>query len=213
MAKQILFDDKSRQALKNGVDKLSNAVKITLGPKGAHVVIDKGYGSPIITNDGVTIAKEIELEDKVENIGASLVKEASEKTKELAGDGSTTAVVLAWSMINAGLKNVTAGANALKLKSGMDKAVKAVTDYLDVIKKPIDVNNKIEVANIGSVSARDTSIGEMIADIMAKVGKDGVITVEESQSTGLSNEIVEGLEFDRGYASAYMVTNWMNPIF
>jgi chaperonin GroEL len=207
MAKQILFDDKSRQALKNGVDKLSNAVKITLGPKGAHVVIDKGYGSPIITNDGVTIAKEIELEDKVENIGASLVKEASEKTKELAGDGSTTAVVLAWSMINAGLKNVTAGANALKLKSGMDKAVKAVTDYLDVIKKPIDVNNKTEVANIGSISARDTSIGEMVADIMAKVGKDGVITVEESQSTGLSNEIVEGLEFDRGYASAYMVTN------
>lgn len=207
MSKQILFDEKSRQSLKNGVDKLSNAVKITLGPKGSHVVIDKGFGSPMITNDGVTIAKEIELEDKVENVGASLVKEASEKTKELAGDGSTTAVVLAWSMINAGLKNVTAGANALKLKSGMDKAVKFVTDYLEEIKKPVDVNNKTDVANIGAISARDIKIGEMIAEIMAKVGKDGVITVEESQSTGLSNEIVEGLEFDRGYASPYMVTN------
>ncbi len=207
MSKQILFDERSRQSLKNGVDKLANAVKITLGPKGAHVVIDKGFGSPMITNDGVTIAKEVELEDKVENVGASLVKEASEKTKELAGDGSTTAVVLAWSMINAGLKNVTAGANALKLKSGMNKAVKFVTDYLEEIKKPVDVNNKIDVANIGAISARDIKIGEMVADIMAKVGKDGVITVEESQSTGLSNEIVEGLEFDRGYVSPYMVTN------
>ncbi|MCX6737792.1 MAG: chaperonin GroEL [Candidatus Parcubacteria bacterium] len=207
MSKQILFDERSRQSLKNGVDKLANAVKITLGPKGAHVVIDKGFGSPMITNDGVTIAKEVELEDKVENVGASLVKEASEKTKELAGDGSTTAVVLAWSMINAGLKNVTAGANALKLKSGMDKAVKFVTDYLEEIKKPVDVNNKTDVANIGTISARDVKIGEMVADIMAKVGKDGVITVEESQSTGLSNEIVEGLEFDRGYVSPYMVTN------
>ncbi len=205
MAKQIIFDEKALKSLKKGIDKLTNAVKITLGPKGSNVILDKGYGSPQISSDGVTIAKEIELEDKLENMGAEIIKEAAEKTSDIAGDGTTTAVVLASSMINAGIKNIVAGADPLAVKRGMDKAVTAVVDNLKKISKAI--SKKDEITQVATISARDENIGNLIADVIDTVGKDGVVTVEDSQTFGLSKEVVEGLQFDRGYISPYMVTN------
>jgi len=205
MAKKIIFDEKARQSLKKGIDKLAQAVKITLGPKGSNVILDRGFGSPLITNDGVTIAKEIELEDKTENLGAEVLKQAAEKTNDVAGDGTTTAIVLAWSIITAGLKNVTAGADALSIKRGIDKAVKVVVKELKDISQKVE--NHDEIANVGSISADDKEIGNMIANIFDEVGKDGIITVEESKTLGLSKEIVKGLQFDKGYISPYMITD------
>ncbi|OGD32232.1 chaperonin GroL [Candidatus Azambacteria bacterium RIFCSPHIGHO2_02_FULL_52_12] len=205
MSKQIIFKEDARQALKRGVDKLANAVRVTLGPKGSNVVLDKGYGSPVITNDGVTIAKEIELADKLENIGAAIVKEASSKTNDVAGDGTTTAAILAQAIITEGLKNVTSGANPIMLKHGIEKAVVAVVAQLYKIAKPI--SKKEEITQVATISAQDPEIGALIGEIIDIVGKDGVITVEESQAFGVSKEIVEGMQFDRGYVSAYMVTN------
>jgi chaperonin GroEL len=205
MAKQILFDEKARRLLKRGVDKLADTVKVTLGPKGRNVVLDKGFGAPHITNDGVTIAKEIELENKFENIGAEIVKEVASKTNDTAGDGTTTATLLAQAIINEGLKNVTAGTNPLGLKRGLEKGVEAIVAALKKISKPI--NNKSEIAQVATISAQDPEIGEMLADIMHELGKDSVITVEESQTFGLTKEVVEGMQFDKGYISHYMVTN------
>jgi len=205
MAKQFKFDEDARQSLKKGVDKLANAVRVTLGPKGRNVVLDKGFGSPTITNDGVTIAKEVELEDKFENMGAALIKEVAEKTNDFAGDGTTTAVVLAQAMVEEGLKNVTAGSDPLGIKKGIDKAVKATIEILNKIKKPIKTKN--EKVQVATISSEDKEVGEMIADVMEEVGKDGVVTVEESQTFGLSKELVEGMQFDNGYISPYMVTN------
>ncbi len=205
MAKQILFNEDARSALKRGVDKLANAVRVTLGPRGRHVVLDKGFGSPTITNDGVTIAKEIELEDKYENLGAQLVQEVATKTNDVAGDGTTTATVLAQSIVNEGLKNVAAGASPIGLRHGLDRGVSAVVDELKKISKPVQTNE--EIAQVASISAGDEEVGRLIADVMEKVGKDGVITVEESQTFGLSKELVEGMQFDKGFVSHYMVTN------
>jgi len=206
MSKQILFDEAARQSLKRGVDKLANAVKITLGPKGRNVVLDKGFGAPTITKDGVTVAKEIELEDKFENIGAELVKEVASKTNDVAGDGTTTATLLAQIMIAEGVKNVTAGANPLAVKRGIEKGVEAVVKELkEKISKPVGSNAEIE--QVASIAANDAEIGKIIAEAMNEVGKDGVITVEESQSFGMSKEVVRGMRFDRGYIAGYMVTN------
>jgi chaperonin GroEL len=206
MPKQILFDVKAREAMKRGVDKLANTVKITLGPKGRNVVLDKGFGSPVITKDGVTVAKEIELEDKFENIGAELVKEVASKTNDVAGDGTTTATLLAQVMINEGIKNVTAGSNPLAIKRGIEKGVEAIVEELKKnISKPVAGNE--EIAQVASISANDQEIGKKIAEAMEKVGKDGVVTVEESQSFGMDLELVEGMQFDKGYNSAYMITN------
>jgi len=205
MSKQFKFDEKARQALKKGVDKLANTVRVTLGPKGRNVVLDKGFGAPNVTNDGVSIAKEIELEDKFENMGAELVKEVAEKTSEIAGDGTTTAVVLAQSMVEEGLKNVTAGSDPLGLKKGIDKAVKATVEILKKSKKP--VRAKKEISQVATIASEDEEVGNMIADVMEEVGKDGVITVAESQTFGLSKELVEGMQFDNGYISPYMITN------
>lgn len=206
MSKQIIFNEQARQALKRGVDKLANAVKITLGPKGRNVVLDKGFGSPQICNDGVTIAKEIELKDKLENVGAELVKEVATKTNDIAGDGTTTATLLAQSIISEGIKNVTAGANPMEIKKGIEKGVNAVVDELKTrISKPI--SNQEEIAQVASISANDERIGKIIAEAMQEVGKDGVITVEESQSFGIDKEVVAGMMFDKGYLSPYFVTN------
>lgn len=205
MAKQILFDEQARALLKKGVDKLANAVKITLGPKGRNVVLDKGFGSPTITNDGVTIAKEIELEDKFENVGAQLVQEVASKTNDVAGDGTTTATLLAQKMINDGMRVVAAGTNPMVMRHGIEKGVKAVVDELHKISKPVKSTD--EVAQVASISAADPEVGKLIAEVMDKVGKDGVVTVEESQTFGLSKEVVEGMQFDRGYVSPYMINN------
>ncbi len=206
MAKQILFSDKARSAIKRGMDKLADAVKVTLGPKGRNVVLDKGFGTPTITKDGVTVAKEIELEDKFENVGAELIKEAASKTNDVAGDGTTTATILAQAMIAEGIKNITAGASPLIVKRGMEKGVAAVVKELkEKISKP--VSSQEEIAQVASISANDGEIGQMIASAMEKVGKDGVITVEESQSFGLELEVTEGMQFDKGYVSPYMITN------
>ena len=205
MAKQILFEEEARQAMKKGVDTLANAVKVTLGPKGRNVVLDRGFGSPTITKDGVSVAREIELEDKFENIGAELVKEVASKTNDVAGDGTTTATLLAQVMVTTGMKNVTAGASPISLKRGMDRAVETVVEELNKISK--DVSGKEEIAQVASISANDPEIGQKIAEAMEKVGKDGVITVEESQAFGIDTELVEGMQFDRGYVSPYMVTN------
>jgi len=204
MSKQFKFNEDARQSLKRGVDKLANAVRVTLGPKGRNVVLDKGFGIPTITNDGVTIAKEVELEDKFENMGAELIKEVAEKTNDFAGDGTTTAVVLAQAMVEEGLKNVTAGSDPLGIKKGIDKAVKATIEILNKAKKSI--NTKNEKAQVATISSEDKEVGKMIADVMEEVGKDGVVTVEESQTFGLSKELVEGMQFDNGYISPYMVT-------
>ena len=205
MSKQILFSEEARKKLKIGTDKLADAVKITLGPKGRNVVLDKGFGSPTITNDGVTIAKEIELEDKTENLGAEIVKEVAEKTNDVAGDGTTTAVVLAQSIIAEGLKNVTAGANPLDLRRGIEKGVEKIVEFLKKISKKI--TTKEERAQVATISAEDKEIGNLIAEVMQEVGKDGVVTVEESKAFGIQKEIVKGLQFDRGYISPYMITD------
>jgi len=206
MSKQIIFDTEARQALKKGVDKLANAVKVTLGPKGRNVVLDKGFGSPQICNDGVTIAKEIELKDKIENVGAELVKEVASKTNDIAGDGTTTATVLTQAIIAEGIKNVTAGANPMQIKKGIEKAVAEVVKELkEKISKPI--SKPEEIAQVASISANDEKLGKIIADAMQEVSKDGVITVEESQSFGIEKEVVQGMQFDKGYLSPYMITN------
>ena len=205
MAKQIIFDEKARQALKKGTDKLAQAVIITLGPKGSNVILDRGFGSPLITNDGVTIAKEIELEDKVENLGAEVLKEAAEKTNDVAGDGTTTAILLAWSMITSGFKNVTAGANPLGIKKGIERAVSKIVEELKKISQKVEGHDAI--SDVATISSKDKEIGDLIADIIDEVGKDGVVTVEEAKTLGLSKEVVKGLQFDRGYISAYMITD------
>ena len=205
MAKQLKFDEQARQELKKGVDELASAVKVTLGPRGRNVVLDKGFGTPTITNDGVTIAKEIELEEKFQNMGAELIKEVAEKTNDVAGDGTTTAVVLAQAIVEEGLKNVTAGSDPLGIKKGIDKAVKATIESLNKIKKPVKA--KKEIAQVATIASEDEEVGNMIADVMEEVGKDGVVTVEESQTFGLSKELVEGLQFDKGYISPYMITS------
>jgi chaperonin GroEL len=205
MTKIIEFDEAARHALAAGADKLANTVKVTLGPKGRNVVIDKKYGTPLITHDGVTVAKEIELEDPYENIGAQLIKEVATKTNDVAGDGTTTATVLAQAMITEGMKNVAAGANAMVLKRGMDKGVEFAVTEIKKLSKPIKTRN--EIAQVAAISAGDDAIGQLIADAMEKVGKDGVITVEEAQTLGTMLEVVEGMQFDKGYISAYMVTD------
>ncbi|HEY2924371.1 MAG TPA: chaperonin GroEL [Candidatus Eisenbacteria bacterium] len=206
MAKQLQFDSAARDALQRGVDKLANTVRVTLGPRGRNVVLDKKFGAPTITNDGVTIAKEIELEDPYENMGAQLLKEVATKTQDVAGDGTTTATVLAQSMVHAGLRLVTAGANPMFLKRGMDRAVQAVVGELKKQSKPI--KTPAEIANVATISANnDPEIGKLISEAMDKVGKDGVITVEEAKSLDTSLEVVEGLQFDRGYLSPYFVTD------
>jgi len=207
-SKLIHFDTEARSALKRGVDKLANAVKVTLGPKGRNVIIDKKFGTPTVTKDGVTVAKEIELEDPVENIGAQMVREVASKTSDVAGDGTTTATVLAQAIYAEGLKNVTAGANPMDLKRGIDLAVLSIVDGLKGISKNIDKTSKKEIAQVGSISANnDPVIGELIADAMMKVGTDGVITVEEAKGTETTVDIVEGMQFDRGYLSPYFVTD------
>ena len=205
MAKDIRFREEARRAMLRGVDALADAVKVTLGPKGRNVVLEKKFGSPTITNDGVTIAKEIELEDAFENIGAQLVKEVATKTNDVAGDGTTTATVLAQAMIREGLKNVASGANPMVLRKGIERAVIAAVDELKKISKPVE--GRASIAQAASVSASDPEIGELIADAMEKVGKDGVITVEESKGFTTELEVVEGMQFDRGYISPYMVTD------
>ncbi len=206
MAKQILFNEEARAALKRGVDKLANAVKVTLGPVGRSAVLDKGFGSPTITNDGVTVAKEVELEDKNENAGAQLIQEVASKTNDVAGDGTTTAVILAQAIVSQGLKNVVAGANPLLIKQGIDKGVEIIIKELkEKIAHP--VSTKEEIQQVASVSANNVEIGKIIAEAMQRSGKDGVITVEESQSFGLELETTEGMQFDRGYSSPYMITN------
>ena len=205
MAKNIVFNEEARQAMKRGVDKLANAVKVTLGPKGRNVVIESGYGSPTITKDGVTVAKEVELEDKMENIGAELVKEVASKTNDVAGDGTTTATVLAQAMVSEGIKNITAGANPLAVKRGMEKALEIVVKNLrEHVSQPVS-GDMIE--NVASISANDKEIGKIIAEAVNKLGNEGVITVEEGQSFGVEMEVVQGMRIDKGYGSPYMITN------
>ena len=205
MAKQIKFGEDARQSLLTGINKLADTVKVTLGPKGRNVVLDKSYGAPLITNDGVTIAKEIELEDKFENMGARIVKEVSEKTNDVAGDGTTTATVLAQSMIKEGVKNVAAGADPMAMKRGMDKAVDVAVKELKEISS--NVNGKEDIARVASISANNQEIGELIAEAMEKVSNDGVITIEESKTSNTDLNVVEGMQFDKGYVSPYMVTD------
>ena len=205
MAKDIKFSEEARALMLQGVDKLANAVKVTLGPKGRNVVLEKKFGSPLITNDGVTIAKEIDLEDPYENMGAKLVAEVASKTNEIAGDGTTTATVLAQAIIREGLKNVTAGANPVGIRKGIDKAVAAALTELQAISRP--VSNKEEIAQVAAISAADEEVGKLIAEAMERVGNDGVITIEESKGFTTELDVVEGMQFDRGYASHYMVTD------
>ena len=205
MAKQLIFDEEARRSLKKGIDILAGAVKTTLGPKGRNVALDKKFGAPQVTHDGVTVAKEIQLENAFENMGAQLLKEAATKTNDVAGDGTTTATVLAQAIVNEGLKNLAAGANPMQLKYGIDKGTEAVVEYIR--KLAIPVEDKKEIAQIASISAADEQIGELIADVMDKVGKDGVITVEESRGINFETEYVEGMQIDKGYLSAYFVTN------
>ncbi len=205
MAKQLVYDEKARAALKRGMDTLADAVKITLGPKGRNVVLDKKFGPPTITNDGVTIAKEIELEDPFENMGAQLLKEAATKTNDVAGDGTTTATVLAQAIISEGFKNVAAGANPMYLKHGIEKGVGAIVAALKEMSLP--VRGRTEISQVAAISAADQEIGDLIAEVMDKVGKDGVITVEESKTLKFETEYVEGMQFDRGYISPHLVTN------
>jgi len=208
MAKQLVFSDEARRALKTGIDIVVKAVATTLGPKGRNVAIDRKFGSPTITHDGVTVAKEIELEDPFENMGAQLLKEAATKTNDIAGDGTTTSTVLAHSIVTEGLKNLAAGANPMLLKRGIEAASKTVSDA--IIEQAIDITTKEEIANIAAISAQDREIGELIAEVMDKVGKDGVITVEESRGLEFETEYVEGMQFDRGYISPYFVTDAEN---
>ncbi|MDD4333201.1 MAG: TCP-1/cpn60 chaperonin family protein, partial [Patescibacteria group bacterium] len=205
MSKQIIFDEQARGNLKKGVDKLANAVKVTLGPKGRNVVIEKGFGAPTITKDGVSVAKEVELEDKIENIGAEIIKEAASKTNDAAGDGTTTATILAQAMIQEGLKLVSSGISPIEIKKSVEKKVGEIVERLKKMSKTI--STKEEIAQVASISANDKEIGEKIAEAMDKVGKDGVVTVEEGQSFGVDVEVVEGMQFDKGYVSPYMITN------
>ena len=206
MAKQVIFAAENREKLLKGVNALSNAVKVTLGPKGRNVLIDKSFGAPLVTKDGVTVAKEIELEDKLENMGAQMVKEVASKTSDVAGDGTTTATVLAQAVVTEGHRNLAAGANPMDLKRGIDLAVSAATAHLHSISK--SVSDSKEIAQVGTVSANnDTTIGDIIAESMEKVGKDGVITIEEAKTADTSLEVVEGMQFDRGYLSPYFVTD------
>ena len=205
MVKILEFDEDARRSLERGVDALADAVRVTLGPKGRNVVIDKKWGAPTITNDGVTIAREIEMEDPYENLGAQLAKEVATKTNDIAGDGTTTATVLAQAMVHDGLKQVTAGANPMSLKRGMDQAVAAVTDKL--VEMSREVNGKEEIAHVATISSQDSEIGSMIADAFDKVGKDGVISVEESSTTAMEMDFTEGMQFDKGYISPYFVTD------
>jgi len=205
LAKQIIFDESARRSLKRGIDHLADAVKVTIGPKGRNVVLDKKFGSPTITNDGVTIARDIELEDPFENMGAQLLKEVATKTDDVAGDGTTTAVVLGQAMVSEGLRVVSAGANPMVVKRGIEAAVAAIVEEIKKQSRP--VANREQIAAVAGISAADPEVGEIIAEVMDKVGKDGVITVEEGQSLGLEKEYTEGMQFDRGYLSAYFVTN------
>src|SRR5829696_7868890 len=204
MPKQLLFDADARRSLEAGVDKLANVVRVTLGPKGRNVVLDKKWGAPTITNDGVTIAKEIELENNYENLGAQLAKEVATKTNDVAGDGTTT-TVLAQALVHEGLRNVAAGANPMGLKRGMEKAVEAVAEAIR--NQAREVENQDEIASVAAISAQDAEIGKTIAEAMDKVGKDGVITVDESQTFGMELEFTEGMQFDKGYISPYFVTD------
>ena len=205
MAKQLVFDEEARKALMDGIDALADAVKITLGPKGRNVVLDKQFGAPTITNDGVTIAKDVDLESPFENIGAQLAKEIASKTNDVAGDGTTTATVLGQSIVREGLKNVTAGANPMALKRGIEKSAEAIIAQLQ--KDASKVTTRERMAQVASISAADTEIGDLIGEVMEKVGKDGVITVEESKGIETETEFVEGMAFDRGYISPYFVTD------
>ena len=205
MPKQILYGTEARKAMEAGVNKLADTVKVTLGPKGRNVVLDKKFGAPLITNDGVSIAREIELEDPYENMGAQLVKEVATKTNDVAGDGTTTATLLAQAIIREGLKNVTAGANPMLLRNGIKLAVDKAVEEIKKISKPVE--SKEEIAKVAAVSAADEEIGNLIADAMEKVGNEGVITIEESKSMGTELDVVEGMQFDRGYVSAYMSTD------
>ena len=205
MAKQLVFDEEARRSLKKGIDILASAVKTTLGPKGRNVALDKKFGAPSVTHDGVTVAKEIQLENPFENMGAQLLKEAATKTNDVAGDGTTTATVLAQAVVNEGLKNLAAGANPLQLKYGIDKGTEAIVNYIRQIAKPVETRD--DIAHIASNSAADETIGNLIADVMDRVGKDGVITVESSRGTNFETEFVEGMQIDKGYISAYFVTN------
>jgi chaperonin GroEL len=205
MPKLITFDEQARRSLENGMNKLADAVRVTLGPKGRNVVLDKKWGAPTITNDGVSIAKEIELEDPFEKVGAELVKEVAKKTDDVAGDGTTTATVLAWAMVHEGLRNVAAGANPMSLKKGIEAAVETAIDSIRSVAKETD--SKDQISQVAAISAADTEIGEMIAEAIDKVGKDGVITVEESQTFGMEMDLVEGMRFDKGYISPYFVTD------
>ena len=204
-AKQLAFAEDARRRLKDGVDVLASAVVTTLGPKGRNVALDRKFGSPTITHDGVTVAKEVELDDPFENMGAQLLKEAATKTNDIAGDGTTTSTVLAHAMVNDGLKNLSAGANPMMLKRGIERAAKAISEA--ITEMAIDVTTKEEIASVAAISAQDADIGELIAEVMDKVGKDGVITVEESKGLEFETEYVEGMQFDRGYISPYFVTN------
>ncbi|MFV8259930.1 chaperonin GroEL [Aerococcus viridans] len=205
MSKDIKFSEDARQSMVRGIDILADTVKVTLGPKGRNVVLDQSYGSPLITNDGVTIAKEIELEDKFEDMGAKLVAEVASKTNDIAGDGTTTATVLTQAIVTEGMKNVTAGANPVGVRRGIDKAIRVASDRLSEISVPVD--SKGAIANVASISSGDSEVGDLIAEAMEKVGQDGVITIEESQSIDTSLDVVEGMQFDRGYLSQYMVTD------
>src|SRR5436309_10719058 len=205
MPKLIAFDERARRQLESGMNQLADAVRVTLGPKGRNVVLDKKWGAPTITNDGVTIAKEIELEDPWENMGAQLAKEVATKTNDVAGDGTTTATVLARAMVHLGMRNVAAGANPMGLKRGIEKGVAAAVEHLGKLAR--DVEGRDEIAHVATISAGDRAIGETIAEAFEKVGKDGVITVEESQTFGIELEFVEGMQFDKGYISPYFVTD------
>ena len=205
MAKKILFNEDARKALKKGVDTVANVVKVTIGPRGRNVILDKGFGAPTITNDGVSIAKEITLKDRFENMGAEIIKEVASKTNDIAGDGTTTSVVLTQAIINEGLKHTSMGVNAMSLRSGIEEATAKAISVLSSISKPI--KNKEEIRQVATISAESEEIGVIIADTIEKVGKDGVVTVEESQTFGVESEVVEGIEFDKGYISPYMVTN------
>src|SRR3989440_8916554 len=205
MAKQIVFDEEARRSLKAGVDILADALKVTLGPRGRRVVLDKKYGPPRVVDDGVSIAKEIELRDPFENMGAQLAKEISSKTNDVAGDGTTTATVLGASIVREGLKNVAAGANPMALKRGIEKGVESVVE--DLKQQSKEVNGKEDIARVATISAREREIGDVIADAIEKVGKDGVVNVEEGQTFGLELEFTEGMQFDKGYLSPYMITD------
>ena len=205
MAKQIKYSDQAREGIKKGINILADSVKVTLGPKGRNVILDKGFGAPHITNDGVTIAKEIELEDKFENMGAQLIKEVATKTADIAGDGTTTATLLAQTMVNEGLRNVTAGADPMQIRRGIEKGVETIVKSIQAQAK--DLQGKEEIGQVASISAADDEVGKLIAEVMDLVGRDGVITVEESQAMGLDKEVVEGMQFDQGYVSAYMMTD------